>query len=224
MNNYPVNDHDILQESRTCENIFEILSHLAVFNPLLTCVTPGVAAVDSVELSKIFPNKQSRELYVSLHIEEIVKYFQKKENIKKFAVEVEKFYLEHKKALIRAWINDSHKNSYSIAIATLRAVADMHSNVEKQEKWLIDHEYEINKSSTNLTNVPNINFQVLAKFHEIFNEYKIFDFAWDIEWNLRILNDWSDWSVEVLLNDIEVTKIWGKFVNTDTRSSTWLNI
>ncbi|HBA44804.1 TPA: hypothetical protein DEG21_04840 [Patescibacteria group bacterium] len=97
-----VTEHHIQQESKICENIFEILAHLAVFNPLITCIFPDVASLGAATYIAILPDKSSREHYINLHIKEIVKYFQKKENVKKFAQEVEKFYLEHKKALDKA--------------------------------------------------------------------------------------------------------------------------
>lgn len=208
MNKILVDDYDIQQEPKTCENIFEILSHLAVFNPLITCIFPEVASLGRVTYFAILPDKSSREHYITLHIDKIVEYFQEKENVKKFASEIEKFYLEHKKALDKAWINDSHKNAYSIAIATLRAVADMQSRVNSKV---------INRTSTNLNQIPDINSQVITKFYEIFNEYKKFNYAWDIEWNLPVNDARNNWWIRDLFGK-KVSKIWWKFVSLDTRN------
>jgi len=46
MNNYPVNDHDIQRESKTCSDIYDVLAHPAIFKPLISCVFPGFIEKD----------------------------------------------------------------------------------------------------------------------------------------------------------------------------------
>ncbi|HBA44805.1 TPA: hypothetical protein DEG21_04845 [Patescibacteria group bacterium] len=98
MNN-KISDYEIQREPKTCSNIYEILAHPAIFNPLMNCIYPEI---NPKTINNIVPDKSSKIHHIFLHIEKIVKYFQKKENVEKFAKEVEIFYLTHKNALEKA--------------------------------------------------------------------------------------------------------------------------
>lgn len=109
------------------------------------------------------------------NLHQILEFFKSKENVRKFADEVEKFYLEHKEALDRAWINDSHKNAYSIAIATLRQFENSNNTKIFNKNTSI----KLNQQSNDLAK------KVQDKFEEILSQiHPDYETVWDIEWNL----------------------------------------
>ena len=160
------------QERKTCSNIYEILAHTAVFKPLYHCVFLNLSSENLDNLKIEFP--EHKDIFLKTNLAKILEFFKSDENLKKFANEVERFYLEHKEALDRAWTNDSHKNAYSIAIATLRQfkVIENNKNFNKHTSITISQSDDIVKN-------------VQDKFVEIFSWiHPDFEIVWDIKWNL----------------------------------------
>ncbi|MCK9272232.1 hypothetical protein M0P65_01675 [Candidatus Gracilibacteria bacterium] len=162
------------QERKTCSNIYEILAHPAIFKPLFSCIYQNFTQDDIdniiVKIEKINFLKHESNLY------KILDFFKDDINVKKFADEVEKFYLEHKEALDRVGINDSHKNAYSIAIATLRQFDD--------DKF-VDNSKDNNHISIKLTQKDDIIKKVQDKFEEILSQiHSDYEIVGDIEGNL----------------------------------------
>lgn len=197
-------DYEIQQEPKTCSNIYEILAHPVIFNPLLNCLYPEI---NPITINNIVPDKSSKIHHIFLHIEKFVKYFQKKENVEKFAKEVEIFYLTHKNALEKAGINDSHKNAYVMAIATLRSVAN------QKVKETNDSKQNFTSINAEISAVVDIQSQVNLKFREIFEWYREQVIAWDIEWNLV---GEKEWKIKELFGK-NVTKVNWRVIYTDSR-------
>lgn len=200
MNN--ISDFELQNEAKTCKSVFEILSHIIIFKPLIKCMFKN----ELENFEHILSDKSSRERYIKQNIEEIVDFFRDEQNLKKFSEELEKFYLKHERALERTWLDDSHKNAYVMAIATIKEVIKDH---ERFTVW-------VNRSSVNLTYILSIKDQIISKFYEIFSQYKEQKIAWDIEWNLILLNDSEEWKVEYLF-DKKIIKIGRRYVYADTR-------
>ena len=192
-----------LEEREICENIYEVLAHIAIFKPLLSCVFPEFI-IQSVNGTNIFPDQKAwREDFLKdeNNIEKIINYFRQEENIYKFSNEVEKFYILHKEALDKVWINYFHKNTYSIAVATIRAITLQKTN---------EHKFNFTSMKLDQTTIKK---QVEAKFREILESQKEYDIAWDIEWNLF---DWNNANIKNFFGK-RIAKINWKFIDPDTR-------
>lgn len=204
-----INDWFIFeQERKTCSNIYEILGHIAIFTPLVSCVFPwfshlnytGIKATPSIWTPEYFLSKEE-------NITKIVEFFKSEENVDRFAKEVEKFYLEHEKALERAGIHGHHKNAYVMAIATLRSVA----NQELRKNIKIINNTSICAKTPWVT---DITVQVNYKFSEIFKWYREQTIAWDIEGNLV---KEIEWKIRDYF-DKNVAKINWRFIYIDSRT------
>lgn len=200
-------------EKKTCSNIYEILAHPAVFRPLFFCLYPYLPKekIDNflVDADKMCFLKDETNLH------QILDFFKSKENVKKFVDEVEKFYLEHKEALDRAWINDSHKNTYSIAIATLRQF-EVKENTQISVK---NTSIKLNQESNDLIK------KVQDKFEEILSQiYPGYEIIWDNKWNLVNINNfrYDHWEIyDFFDKKIMAFNKW--YIDIDTRKPVLFN-
>lgn len=193
-----------LEEEKVCKNIYEVLAHIAIFKPLLSCVFMEFTN-QSVNGMNVFPDQKAwRENFIRQedNIEKIINYFEQKDNTEKFAGEVEKFYLEHKEAFDKLWINNNHKNTYSIALASIKTIASQKTSKNK-----------INNTSVELDHTGTLKAQVEVKFKEILESQQEFEVAGDIEWNLF---DWNSGNIKNYF-DKKAIKINWKYIDPDTR-------
>ncbi|EKD66023.1 MAG: hypothetical protein ACD_49C00067G0009 [uncultured bacterium (gcode 4)] len=203
------------QERKTCSNIYEILAHPAIFKSLISCIFQDIEADEYQHIYNIKKqflwnrnNKEYREEFLRYeeNISKILEFFKDETNVKKFANEVDKFYTEHKEALYKSWINHSHKNAYSIAIATLRQFED--------DKFVDNSEVD-NHTSIKPTQKDDIVKRVNDKFEEILSEIRPdYLIVWDIEWNLV---NWVNSNYIIDFFDKNVAQIKNNYIDIDTR-------
>ncbi len=118
-------------EKTQCKDIYEVLSHIAIFKPLISCINPGISK--DFEMAKEW---RIEYLKNTEHLKLILDYFKNKNNIAKFAGEVEKYYLEHIDALDRSWVWHAQKNIYWMVLMTIREFNKDHQTVKPWERLL----------------------------------------------------------------------------------------
>lgn len=218
MNNSIENTFD--SERKECKDIYEVLSHVAIFNTLMTCVFPEpedkylTEQKERVNRLGILKDKEI--------LKQILDYFKDENNLAKFAEEVDKFYLEHKEALIRVWIIDSHKNIYSIAIATIKAF-NKDIAIKNQDKLLLNVSIETWDIVENLNNklffILGQQKQNALKRKKYENLEKS-DIIWDSRWNLLYE---TESGLMIDFNGMKIARVAWRYIDADTRKPILVN-
>lgn len=218
MNNSIENTFD--SERKECKDIYEVLSHVAIFNPLMTCVFPEpedkylTEQKERVNRLGILKDKEI--------LKQILNYFKDENNLAKFAEEVDKFYLEHKEALIRVWIIDSHKNIYSIAIATIKAF-NKDIAIKNQDKLLLNVSIEtwdiVEDLNNKLIFILGQQKQNALKRKKYENLEKS-DIIWDNRWNLLYE---TESGLMIDFNGMKIARVAWRYIDADTRKPILVN-
>ncbi len=203
-------------EQKKCSDVYEVLSHIAIFKPLISCVFPEYDEKFWIKHWKVENRKIFLETKENLKI--ILKYFKDTNNLEKFSNSIEEFYLNHKEALDRVWINNSHKNTYSLALATI-----IKFNKNEEYESITDTKKVMSNTSIKTSNFifkfKNTFDEILITQKEIdkkSNKYEWYtrEVIWDIYWNLT--NETWEWLI-TNFNGKQVTQIKKKYIDVETR-------
>ncbi len=206
-------------EKTQCKDIYEVLSHIAIFKPLISCLFPEMPEGFWInhwwtESRKIFLKDEN-------NLQLILEYFKDENNLAKFAEEVENFYLKHKKGLEKSWIGNPQKNIYSCALSTIRNYI-IESPKEQVEKWMFYKTPNLSYLQEKCSLVEDIN----RKFLKIIDKQFAIDkqrrrnlnfersIIWDSFWN--IVNDSWEWMIHNI-HWIEVALVSWRYIDIDTR-------
>lgn len=178
-------------ERQECNDIYQILGHSAIFNPLFSCVFP--------DLQGILNKREERELFLQQPeiIQQILDFFKDQEKWCLFEEELLAFYNTHKESLNPT---EAQKNMVGIAIWAMKKYISNLSNIKP------------NLSTPNTTDhvkwmqgiFQNLVLEQLPK-KEILS---------DIGWNMIL--PWESWE-KILFFDIEIAKVGRIFIDVETR-------
>lgn len=191
MNNKPQNI-DFSPERQKCNDIYQILGHSAIFNPLVSCVFPNLQEI---------PNKrEEREQFLQQpeNIGQILDFFKDQQKWGLFEEELLSFYNTHKEALKPT---ETQKNIVGIAIWAMKRYISNLSNKIKPNLSITD--------TTDKVKWLQKNFQSLVS-KQLPNKEILSDIGWNI------LKNCESWKKELLFNK-EVAKVQGRFIDVETR-------
>lgn len=208
-------------ERKECSNIFEVLSHIAIFKPLVYCVFSETKDEFWIQ----YWRKENREVLLRSKwlLFTILNHFKNENNLIKFTEEVDKFYLKNRESLDKLWINDSHKNMYSIAIATIKEYVRKNNNeqgsVDKWELYQYTNLSFVNEERNLEDEINRIFLKIIDAQYDIDKErikksIQVREIIWDISGNLAI-ND-NEWKIENLYW-VKVALVAWRYINVATR-------
>lgn len=183
---------DFSSERQECNNIYQVLGHSAIFNPLLSCVFSNLQEI---------PNKrEEREYFLQQpeNIGQILDFFKDQEKWCLFEDELLDFYETHKEALKPT---EAQKNIVWIAIWAMKKYISHLSNKIKP-----------NLSITDTTD--NVKWIQEAFKNLVSKQLPDKEILSDIGWN--IINDCEKWRITSLFNK-EVAKIQWRYIDVETR-------